>query len=1181
MFKKVFISLITIYAILGFILIPYFAKPKIVAIVNQELNAKFELDSIYLNPFVFKLELSGVKLSSVDDKELLYFKSLMVNLNPSSLIYSALHIKSFLIDEPRISLVLDKNKQINLTSILKTSQEKKEKTNSKTTIPRIIVDSIAVNDGSLNFEDYSKKSPFQFSLDTIGFELKNIDTKDLTTSDAQLRFYTLLSDGGFIDIKNKIVGLDPLVVEGSLDFEASKLYTQWRYIQDSMNLEVADGKLSLYTDYMFNLANLKATTLSNLKMNLNNLRIKPKGDFKDVLTLSSLSLDNATIKPLAQDININTIALESLHIDAKRDSKGIIDWLEFIKSPQADEPPVQKKQEIAKEESKPWNLLIDTISLEKISFDFEDSGVIPKVDTKLNELNIYAKNVTLAGEEPLSYKMNLHINDKLRCNSNGDVIHKVLDAQTYLKCSTIDITDFNPYIDEIAKQNLKVYNVALKNLLLGFDANVTLKDINSTIAIKASDANIVLDKLQINQRDSNKKVFAFNKFSVNDISYDSMSKEIGIDYVGLKYMNLKTAKYKDGSLNLNKLITPKESDSKVKTAPKQKEKAFRIKLKKLQMLAARVSFEDKHFTPSVKSLIDGIYLSVYNIDSKTYSWLDYAFDARINKKGTLKSKGRVRHTPLKQIGKFELNKISLKELTPYVDESAFVAINDGYFSLKSKTAYAKSTKNPDLKVDGFMKLEEFLVNDSRDNTPLASINNLDLKSFSLEMFPNRLYVDSLDIDSFYVNAVIDENKTMNFATLAKKSDSNQSDKKVDTNTTDKKTAFPMKIMKVNVANGSAKFADLSLPIKFRTNIHDLNGAIYSISNEGGEISYVDIIGEVDKYGSTKLKGSINSSNPKAYTDLGFNFRNLELSSYSGYSATFAGYKIDSGKLYLDLNYNIFDSELLGKNNIMIKKIELGEAVSEDTLPLGFVIALLEDSEGIIDIDMPVEGNVDEPDFKYGALVMKTMGNLVVKAVSSPFRFLGSMMGVDGESLESLDFEAGVATILPPEKEKLDSIAKMMIKRPKISLSLSGTYDETEDTIALQKQKLAALVVQKSADKNIKEDKNSVTIEILEEIYSKYRDDDKLDSIKDSLEEKYEDEKLERAYMIALTKECVGVLPIEKIALESLAHKRVEMIKEYLIQDKNIPATMINSKDIAITTAEDSKWIKTKMEIEVK
>jgi len=281
-------------------------------------------------------------------------------------------------------------------------------------------------------------------------------------------------------------------------------------------------------------------------------------------------------------------------------------------------------------------------------------------------------------------------------------------------------------------------------------------------------------------------------------------------------------------------------------------------------------------------------------------------------------------------------------------------------------------------------------------------------------------VDEVNVEAFFVNAMIDENKTMNFAKLMKKSDGNESNtSNIEVKEEDLNNSFPVRIVKINYALGSAKFTDYSIPLKFKTHIHDLNGVVYSVSNTPGDTTYVDISGEVDAYGSTRLKGSIDSFNPKAYTDMDFNFKNLELNSFTGYSASFAGHEIDSGKLYLDLGYDILDSELQSKNEVVIKQIKLGKEVEDENvtkLPLGFVIGLLEDNDGIIDINMPVEGNLDEPDFKYGKLVLQTIGNIITKAVTSPFKFLGSVMGIDGEALEYISFVPASTLISPPERE---------------------------------------------------------------------------------------------------------------------------------------------------------------------
>jgi len=489
----------------------------------------------------------------------------------------------------------------------------------------------------------------------------------------------------------------------------------------------------------------------------------------------------------------------------------------------------------------------------------------------------------------------------------------------------------------------------LRSLVAGFDANVSVKDINSTIVTRVSNANLNLKKFSLNKRSTNKRLVSFSSFDVKGISLDTLTKQVEVKDTTLSYLTLNTLRDKDSKLNIQDLVVPRSKPilKKKSKRVKKKEKDYRIKLKKVALKAARINFDDRALNPSVKSKIDRIYLTAYGVDSKKYSWMKYKLYAKVNNIGKIKSNGSVRYTPLKQKGNFELDKISLKELTPYIKEHAYASLDDGSISIKAKTQYEISKNKPDINIDGSIKLEEFFASDSRDNSSLISFNEINLKKFTLEVSPNRLFVDEIDVNSFYVNAMVDANKTMNFATLMKsKNDENitiedtNATAKIDENLT-KPDPFPVKIMKVNVSNGSAQFSDASLPIDFRTDIHSLNGVIYAISSTPNETSYVDIVGEVDKYGSTKLKGSINSSNPKAFTDLSFNFRNLDLPNMSGYSGSFAGYKIDKGKLFLGLNYNIVDSKLIGENSIIIKSIELGDemktADGSSPLPLGFVM----------------------------------------------------------------------------------------------------------------------------------------------------------------------------------------------------------------------------------------------------
>jgi len=289
--SKLILFFLLIYAVLGFIVLPYFLKPKIVEIVQQETNAKLSIETLYINPFVFKVQVSNIRVNDLQNRELIYLKELRANIDPTSLVKKAIHVKNFILSEPKIKLVFNEDKTLNLASLLKKSSEPELESNTTLEIPRIIIDRVAIVEGLVEYEDFTRESKFDFVFEDIGFELRDIDTQDANASNGKMRFYTTLGDGGFVDFKSHIEGFKPFKVKGSLDFEASKLYTEWRYMKESLNLEVADGKLSLHSEYFVNLDDLNATTISNTRVSLDGLRVKPKNMHHDAHYITALHVE--------------------------------------------------------------------------------------------------------------------------------------------------------------------------------------------------------------------------------------------------------------------------------------------------------------------------------------------------------------------------------------------------------------------------------------------------------------------------------------------------------------------------------------------------------------------------------------------------------------------------------------------------------------------------------------------------------------------------------------------------------------------------------------------------------------------------------------------------------------------------------------------------------------------------
>jgi len=1162
---KIFFSLFLLYTLFGFFVLPFIVKSQLIKAVETTTYAKVHVEHIYVNPLIFRMEIDGFALEDSKKNPLLSFDSFCFNFEPHALFMKTLRLKKIELQNPVVSVVMDANKSLNLLSIVKpTQQEKSQNKESNTTdmdLPRIILDDVAIVNGVVEYKDFTHKSPFDFTVDRIGFHIEHFDTQNKNSygNDGSVRFYATLGDGGFIDLKTQLDSFTPLALHGSLDFEASKLYTQWRYLQDMLNIEVADGKISLHTEYVTAFNELNTTQLLNTNLHLSGLRLKPKGKAKDILDLQNVVVQSSSLYPLTHKGTVEKILLDGLHVKVKKKQNGEIDWVYYThinSEHKSQKSPVKKTKQ---EATLPWNIDIQDVAFRDMNLIFQDDAIIPHVRTKVEKFSLYAQHINTLGKKPFEYQMTTLVNDTTPCTVGGKLAFAKLDVWADTQCKNFNIVHYKPYIDKATKEQFSVFNLDLKSALTSLGVQTHIYDTNGAVIVMVEDANMSLDKLQVKKKTTQRTLLGMKTLQVHHAKVDTQKKDITVDDVTIRQLALYLRRYKNKKLNIDNLVIAKKSkkSKKENSSKHQKSTPYHLLVKQFSLHNAKVQLRDYALQKPQKHIVDHIEVALNNIDSTKRSWMRYKTTLRINRVGKLYAKGKLRASPLKEQGYFSLRNVALSALTPYLQESTYIDIYDGRLSMKGYTTYAPSKQHPDLSVKGDFTIDSLFINNTQDDSFLFSMNKFFIKSYTLELFKNRLFIDEMDVDSFYVNAKIDEHKVMNLATLVKKSP--QQEKKTvvgEKKQHSKKDSFPISIVKVNVTNGSAKFSDFSIPIKFQTDIHDLNGVIYAISNIPNETTYLKVRGEVDKYGSTLLKGSLDGSDPKKYTDIDFNFQNLDLSSLSGYSAEFAGYKIDSGKLFLDLGYKINDGKLLGSNSVIIKKIKLGDEIKDENvthLPLGFVIGLLEDSDGIIDIDMPVEGDINKPDFKYGALVWKTFTNLIAKAVTSPFKFLGSMLGMNSDDLEYVVFESGSATITPPEREKLDTLAKMMLKRPKLLLDIQGGYDKEKDTLALQKEKLIALVIQKSGDKNIKDKENAITVDMLETIYEDHYGSEKLDTLKEKLLKKYEHKKqdFKRAYQEVLVDESIAMQKVTQEELLALAHKRADAIFRYLQEEKQI------------------------------
>ena len=222
------------------------------------------------------------------------------------------------------------------------------------------------------------------------------------------------------------------------------------------------------------------------------------------------------------------------------------------------------------------------------------------------------------------------------------------------------------------------------------------------------------------------------------------------------------------------------------------------------------------------------------------------------------------------------------------------------------------------------------------------------------------------------------------------------------------------------------FADLSLSPNFSTGIQKLQGSITELSSKQLARADVDLAGSVDGYAPVTIRGQINPLSDVAYTDIVMAFNGIELTTFTPYFSKFAGYKIERGKLTMNLRYRLNASHLDAENKIVLNQLTLGEKVESPdatSLPVKLAVALLKDSKGIIDIDIPISGSLDDPEFSVFPIILKVLMNLLWKMVTAPFALLGSLFGGGGDDLQFVAYLPGVDTLGHDQYPKLQTVAK--------------------------------------------------------------------------------------------------------------------------------------------------------------
>ena len=482
--------------------------------------------------------------------------------------------------------------------------------------------------------------------------------------------------------------------------------------------------------------------------------------------------------------------------------------------------------------------------------------------------------------------------------------------------------------------------------------------------------------------------------------------------------------------------------------------AWRIALKQTTLDKFLLGFEDHQVQPPMALRLDPIHAQVKALDTGSSTPMQLDLKTTLASGGEFQVSGTAHATTGAADLQLTLNNIALAPVQGYLSKFAELQLASGTASSTGRLRYGDPQgAGAKLVFEGQMAVKQFQLEEVEPKRPFAGWASMGADEVRLTLTPNRLDVTELRIDQPSGRLIIAADQSVNLTDVLKKTESaTPNESPAATAESAQEIAFPVSIARIRVADGTLEFSDASLRPQFAARMHDLKGVVTGISNDPNQSAKLQLDAQVDQYGSAKIGGQISLMSPEKLTEIDMAFRNLEMTSLSPYVVKFAGYRIAAGRLWLDLQYRVKDGKLLGENKVVLKQVALGEKVESPdalNLPLELAIAILADSDGVIDIGLPVRGDLNDPQFDYGTVIGKAIGNLLGGIVTAPFRALAALFGGGDKTLDTVIFEPGTATLAPPERQKLAAIARALKERPALQLVVPPTSSTTFDTPVLK------------------------------------------------------------------------------------------------------------------------------------
>ena len=467
--------------------------------------------------------------------------------------------------------------------------------------------------------------------------------------------------------------------------------------------------------------------------------------------------------------------------------------------------------------------------------------------------------------------------------------------------------------------------------------------------------------------------------------------------------------------------------------------------------------------------------------------------------GKLAFDGSIGLTPVRAQGRLVLDRLPLQAFEPYLADALNIELLRADASFKGRVAYRQTAGGPVAQLNGDLALEEFRANTLAPSEELLAWKALKLRGLQVALDPARatkVDVRETVLTDFFARVIVTPEGRINLQDLTSTSAASiqnapetiagraggtraggtKQDQSFAATTTAPAASAAgapglapvVHIGPMRLVNGKVLFSDRFVKPNYTANLSELNGTLSAFSSvpsgavAGATPAMADLAlrGKAEGTASLEILGKLNPLAKPLALDITGKVRDLELPPLSPYAVKYSGYGINRGKLSVDVNYVVLpDGRLTASNKLVLNQLSFGDKVEGATasLPVKLAVALLADRNGVIDIDLPISGSLNDPQFSLGPVIVKVILNLIAKAITAPFSLLASAFGGSAEELGVVGFASGSAVLAPEGQASLDKVGKALADRPALQLTVVGTSSLEAERDGWRRARLDAML----------------------------------------------------------------------------------------------------------------------------